>query len=120
MCVGDDSALVAEPSGPVEDWQVEPRVVGAEAGSPYHGSYVAGSQVECEAGRVRDACPLGPGWRQEIVVEAGRGRPLVGAGEKACLFEVGQRADVAERARKAGNAAVNAGQPSNETYTARR
>src|ERR1700681_4758825 len=98
----------------VENRDVEPGMVGAEAGRPQDCPYPAPSQVHAERRCRLDLGRREAVWRRHLVIKAGEAGPFVDALEKAGELQIGEGTLVAERAGELGLALGDAGKPSDQ------
>ena len=103
----DHAAVVADLALAIDHRDVQPRVVGAEPGGPEHRLEALGDEVDQDPRVLVDPRRLGT----RSLVVAGR---LVDRVEQALELEVGEVADVAQRAGERGGAAVHRREASDE------
>ena len=88
---GDHAAVVRDPASPADcTGDLEPRVVGPEAGRPHHGSDLPGRQVNLQRRAAVHVRRREPVRRGKLVVDARRGGPLIGPAQEPVHFEVGK------------------------------
>ena len=95
--------------------KVDPAVIGPIARRPHHGSDPGGGEIEVAHRRGRDARRFEPLGRSDLVVETQRRRGAVERLQKPAELEVGEGADVGERAGELGDAVVDAPEPADDT-----
>jgi hypothetical protein len=100
---GNHAAVVADAAGAVTHGDVEPGVVGPEAGRPQHRGDLPAGEVQFHWGTGVDAreCEA-VRWRQ-VIVEACRGGPLVGPVKEPVHLQVGQGTRVGESPGELGH-----------------
>jgi hypothetical protein len=100
---GNHAAVVADAAGTVAHGDVEPGVVGPEAGRPQHRGDLPAGEVQFHWGTGVDArkCEA-VRWRQ-VIVEACRGGPLVGPVKEPVHLQVGQGTRVGESPGELGH-----------------
>src|SRR5450631_1036277 len=84
----------------IENWNVEPRVVGAESGRPHDRLNLTGVEIQLKGRRQLDLGGSKPMRWSHLIVEPIGLRPGVNGVEQSTHFKVGQLARVAQRARE--------------------
>src|SRR5579859_2542190 len=116
---GDHATVVADAAGAVTHGDVQPGVVGPEAGRPQGGRDLPARQVQFQRRPGIDARWLEAVRRRQLIVEPRRGGPLVCPVQEPVHLQVGEGAGVGERPGELGDAVSDAAEAAGDADSSR-